>query len=89
MEFLALHLNYNKSWTWQRKYENSINAVEIRTLHTMCGVSVKDRCENSNTRERYGLKENVVDRGQKEFVSPALVFPLPPTSTKFLAPVLL
>ncbi|GBP22083.1 hypothetical protein EVAR_94122_1 [Eumeta japonica] len=42
-----------------------INAVEMRSLGSMCGVSRKDRCSNSNFRERYGLKEDVVPRVER------------------------
>ncbi|GBP51118.1 hypothetical protein EVAR_31843_1 [Eumeta japonica] len=52
----------SKSWVWQKKDEIRINAVKIRS---MCGVSRKDRCRNSDVRERCGLKEDVtrVERG--------------------------
>ncbi|GBP89627.1 hypothetical protein EVAR_57266_1 [Eumeta japonica] len=32
---------------------------------SMCGVSRKDRCRNSDARERYGLKKDVVTRVEK------------------------
>ncbi|GBP86895.1 hypothetical protein EVAR_53095_1 [Eumeta japonica] len=32
----------------------------MRSLHTMCGVSRKDKYRNSDVRERCGLKEDVV-----------------------------
>ncbi|GBP36261.1 hypothetical protein EVAR_85509_1 [Eumeta japonica] len=32
----------------------------MRSLSSMCRVSWKDRCRNSNVRERCGLKEDVV-----------------------------
>ncbi|GBP35389.1 hypothetical protein EVAR_20762_1 [Eumeta japonica] len=40
----------------------------MRSLRGMSGVSRKDRCRNSDARERCGLKEDVVsrvDRGQR------------------------
>ncbi|GBP40104.1 hypothetical protein EVAR_33680_1 [Eumeta japonica] len=39
-----------------------LKVVEMRLLRSMCGVSWKDRCRNSNIRERYGLEEGVVTR---------------------------
>ncbi|GBP32165.1 hypothetical protein EVAR_80933_1 [Eumeta japonica] len=52
----------SESWVWQKKNESRINAVEMRSLRSICGVSRKDRCRNSDVRERCGLKENVVTR---------------------------
>ncbi|GBP43316.1 hypothetical protein EVAR_31200_1 [Eumeta japonica] len=50
----------SKSWVWQKKNESRINAVEVRSLCGVCGVSRKDRCRNSDVRERCGLKKDVV-----------------------------
>ncbi|GBP34950.1 WD repeat-containing protein 13 [Eumeta japonica] len=47
------------------KNESRINAVEMRSLCIMCGVSRKDRCRNSDVRERCGLKEDVMTRGER------------------------
>ncbi|GBP21250.1 hypothetical protein EVAR_84377_1 [Eumeta japonica] len=47
----------DESWVWQKKNESRINAVEMRSLRSTCGVSRKDRCGNSDVRERCGLKE--------------------------------
>ncbi|GBP82570.1 hypothetical protein EVAR_87816_1 [Eumeta japonica] len=38
----------SESWVWQKKNESRINAVEMRSLRSMCGVSRKDRCRNSD-----------------------------------------
>ncbi|GBP83911.1 Vanin-like protein 2 [Eumeta japonica] len=43
----------------------AINAVEMRSLRTMYGVSQKNRCGNSDVRERCGLKEDVVTRVER------------------------
>ncbi|GBP35741.1 Putative uncharacterized protein FLJ37770 [Eumeta japonica] len=50
----------SESWVWQKKDESRINTVGMRSLRSMCGVSRKDRCRNSDVRERRGLKEDVV-----------------------------
>ncbi|GBP51222.1 hypothetical protein EVAR_85434_1 [Eumeta japonica] len=55
----------SKSWVWQEKNESNINPVEMRSLRSMCGVSQKNRCRNSDIRERCGLKEDVVTRAEK------------------------
>ncbi|GBP33077.1 Zinc finger and BTB domain-containing protein 47 [Eumeta japonica] len=34
----------SESWVWQKERENRFNAVEMRSLHSMCGVSGKGRC---------------------------------------------
>ncbi|GBP52870.1 hypothetical protein EVAR_39034_1 [Eumeta japonica] len=34
----------------------------MRSLRSMCGGSLKDRCRNSDVRERCGMKEDVVTR---------------------------
>ncbi|GBP89818.1 hypothetical protein EVAR_66708_1 [Eumeta japonica] len=39
--------------------------MEMRLLHSMCGVSRKDRCRNSDVRERRALKEDVVTRVER------------------------
>ncbi|GBP59956.1 hypothetical protein EVAR_89027_1 [Eumeta japonica] len=50
----------SESWVWQKKNECiRINAVEMRSLRSMCGVSWKGRCRNGDVRERCGLKEDV------------------------------
>ncbi|GBP81485.1 hypothetical protein EVAR_86166_1 [Eumeta japonica] len=38
----------------------------MRSLRSMCGVSWKDRCRNSDVRERCDLKEDVVTRVERE-----------------------
>ncbi|GBP61724.1 hypothetical protein EVAR_89104_1 [Eumeta japonica] len=42
-----------------------VNAVEIRSLRSTCGVCLKDRRRNSEVRERCGLKEDVVTRVER------------------------
>ncbi|GBP34521.1 hypothetical protein EVAR_29918_1 [Eumeta japonica] len=60
---LAIHNGSgSKSWVWQKKNESRINAEEMRSLRSVCGVSRKDRCRGSGVRGRSGLKEDVVTR---------------------------
>ncbi|GBP79715.1 hypothetical protein EVAR_34840_1 [Eumeta japonica] len=63
--FLAIMNSKSVSQSVQlaiKKNENRINAVEILSLRSMCGVSLKDRCRNSDVRERCSLKKDVVTR---------------------------
>ncbi|GBP62670.1 hypothetical protein EVAR_51916_1 [Eumeta japonica] len=55
----------SERWVWQKKSGSRINAVEMRSLRGMCGVSREDRCRNSDVRERCGLKEDVVTRVER------------------------
>ncbi|GBP29653.1 hypothetical protein EVAR_79202_1 [Eumeta japonica] len=55
----------SESWVWQKEKETTINAVEMRSLCSMCGLSRKDKCRNSDVRERCGLKEDVVARVER------------------------
>ncbi|GBP79902.1 hypothetical protein EVAR_63339_1 [Eumeta japonica] len=55
-------------WVWQKKNESKINAVETQSLHSMCGVSQKDRCRNSDIREQCDLKEDVVTRVERSML---------------------
>ncbi|GBP91203.1 hypothetical protein EVAR_68766_1 [Eumeta japonica] len=50
---------YSESWVWQNKSESRINAMEMRSLRYICGLSRKDRCRNN------GLKEDVVTRVER------------------------
>ncbi|GBP36511.1 hypothetical protein EVAR_8344_1 [Eumeta japonica] len=45
--------------------ESRINAMEMRSLRSMCGLTQKDRCRNSDVRERCGLKKDVVTRVER------------------------
>ncbi|GBP62500.1 hypothetical protein EVAR_44740_1 [Eumeta japonica] len=51
----------SESWVWQKKNESRINVVEIRSSRSMS----KDRCKNSDIRERCSLKEDVVTRVER------------------------
>ncbi|GBP70923.1 hypothetical protein EVAR_97770_1 [Eumeta japonica] len=51
-----------ESWVWQKKNENRINVMEMRSLRNICGVSRKDTRRNSDVRERCGLKEDLVTK---------------------------
>ncbi|GBP73755.1 hypothetical protein EVAR_46895_1 [Eumeta japonica] len=54
-----------ESWVWQKQNNNRIDAVEVRSLRSMCGVFLKDRCGNSDIMGLYGLKEDVASRVEK------------------------
>ncbi|GBP58218.1 hypothetical protein EVAR_87796_1 [Eumeta japonica] len=54
------------SWVWQKKNESRINAVATGFL---CEVSRKDRCRNSDVRERHGLKEDLKTSVERGFCS--------------------
>ncbi|GBP26638.1 hypothetical protein EVAR_18275_1 [Eumeta japonica] len=41
---------------WQKKNERRINAVEMRSLCIMCGVSLKEKCKNIDVREWFERK---------------------------------
>ncbi|GBP28475.1 hypothetical protein EVAR_93422_1 [Eumeta japonica] len=56
---------WNENWKRQKKNESRINAVEIRSLRTVCGASRKDISRNSDVKERCGLKEEVVTRVER------------------------
>ncbi|GBP40204.1 hypothetical protein EVAR_37605_1 [Eumeta japonica] len=58
----------SESWAWQEENESRINAVEMRSLRSMCGVCRKGRCRNSNVRELCDLKDVVtrVKRGMSD-----------------------
>ncbi|GBP76192.1 hypothetical protein EVAR_54948_1 [Eumeta japonica] len=49
----------------QKKNESRINAVETRSLRSMCGVSGNDKYRKIDVRERCGLKDDVVTRVEK------------------------
>ncbi|CAG9109123.1 unnamed protein product [Plutella xylostella] len=55
----------SESWVWQKKHESRLNAVEMRSLRSMLGVTLNDRLRNSFIREKCGLKEDVVTRVEK------------------------
>ncbi|GBP42988.1 hypothetical protein EVAR_49476_1 [Eumeta japonica] len=52
----------SESWVWHKKHESRINAVEMRSLRGICGVSRKDG--NNDDRERCGFKD-VVTREER------------------------
>lgn len=55
----------SESWVWQKRNESRINAVEMRSLRSMCGLTLKDRVRNSMIRKHCGLKEDVVTKIDK------------------------
>ncbi|GBP36258.1 hypothetical protein EVAR_85506_1 [Eumeta japonica] len=63
----------SESWVWEKKNKNRINAVEMRSLHSMGGVSRKNRYKNSDVREQCGLNADEVTRAEKECVPSSFV----------------
>ncbi|CAG9134602.1 unnamed protein product [Plutella xylostella] len=55
----------SESWVWQKKNESRVNAVEMRSLRSMCGLKLNDRIRNSVIRDRVGVKEDVVTKIEK------------------------
>ncbi|GBP88118.1 hypothetical protein EVAR_63926_1 [Eumeta japonica] len=51
-----------------KKNESRINAVEMRSLRSMCGVSRKDRCRNSDVRKRSSLKEDIETKVERDIL---------------------
>ena len=49
----------SESWVWKSAHESRINAVEMRALRKICGVTLADRVENKAIRQRAGVKESV------------------------------
>ncbi|GBP81757.1 hypothetical protein EVAR_62673_1 [Eumeta japonica] len=45
--------------------ENGINAVEMQSMRYICGVSLKDKCRNSDVTQGCGLKINVVTKVER------------------------
>ncbi|GBP21241.1 Nuclear pore complex protein Nup214 [Eumeta japonica] len=64
----SLPLYDSKSWVWLMKNETRINAVAMRSLRSICGGSRKDICRISDVRGRYGLKEDVVTKVEKDML---------------------
>ncbi|KAG7296450.1 hypothetical protein JYU34_020192 [Plutella xylostella] len=55
-------MNGSESWVWQKKNESRVNAAEMRSLSSMCGLKLNDRIRNSVIRDRVGVKEDVVTK---------------------------
>ena len=52
----------SETWTWSKKDESGMNAVEMRALRRMCGVRLIDRVKNERVRELCECKQSVVNR---------------------------
>ena len=50
----------SESWTWLKKDESGINAVEMRSLRRMCGRTLRDRVRNTEIRELCDSKKSVI-----------------------------
>ncbi|GBP86794.1 hypothetical protein EVAR_59240_1 [Eumeta japonica] len=55
--------NVSERWVCQKKNECRVNSVETLSLRSMCGVSRKDRCRNSDV--RCGLEKDAVTRVER------------------------
>ncbi|GBP68390.1 hypothetical protein EVAR_38626_1 [Eumeta japonica] len=55
----------SKSWVRHKKNKSRIDAVEMRSLRSMSGVSQKDSRGNRDVGERCGLKEDVLTRVER------------------------
>ena len=53
---------------WQAKHESRIDAVKMRSLRCMCGVTLNYRLRNEAIRECCGLKEDVVTKIEKSML---------------------
>ncbi|GBP21317.1 hypothetical protein EVAR_11713_1 [Eumeta japonica] len=53
---------------WRASCKRWINALQMQFLRSICGVSLKDRCTNSDIRERCGLKEDVATREERDML---------------------
>ncbi|GBP85517.1 hypothetical protein EVAR_45059_1 [Eumeta japonica] len=56
----------------RKKNKTRINAVNMRSPGSVCGVSQKDRCRNSDVRQQCGMKEDVVTRVGKRYLAVVL-----------------
>ena len=52
----------SETWTWLKKDESSINAVEMRSLRRMCGKKLTDRVRNEDIRNECEINESIVTR---------------------------
>ena len=55
-------LNGSETWVLQKKNERKMNAVELRYLRKICGVSLADRILNEEIHRMYGTSEDVTCR---------------------------
>ena len=46
----------SETWTWLKKDESGINAVEMRSLRRMCGKRIIDRVRNKQIRKECNVK---------------------------------
>ena len=52
----------SETWTWLKKDESGINAVEMRSLRRMCGKRIIDRVRNEQIREECNVRVGVVTK---------------------------
>ena len=58
----------SECWVWQTRHESKINALELRSLRSMSGITLNDRVRNEVIRECCGLKEDVVTKVEKNML---------------------
>ena len=59
----------SETWVLQKKNERKMNAVEMRSLRRICGVSLADRIRNEEVHRMAGTNEDVTVRMQKNVLS--------------------
>ncbi|CAK1596166.1 unnamed protein product [Parnassius mnemosyne] len=55
----------SETWVCQKKHKSKLNAVEMRSLRKMCGVTMADRKRNEEIRNMAGLKDDLITKIDK------------------------
>ena len=58
----------SEAWVCQKKHESKVNAVEMRSLRKLCGVTLADQIRNEEIRRMAGFKESVIIKMHKGMV---------------------
>ena len=59
----------SETWILQKKNERKMNAVEMRSVRRICGVSLADRIHNEEVHRMAGTSEDVTVRMKKNTLS--------------------
>ena len=59
----------SQTWVLQKKKERSMNAVEMQSLHRICGVSLAVQIRNEEVHRIAGTSEDVTVRMKKNMLS--------------------
>ena len=59
----------SEMWVLQKKNKRKMNAVEMRSLRRICGVSLADRIRNEEVHRMAGTSEDVTVRMKKKVLS--------------------